>query len=30
MHAGTPREADLEKIYQEWLAGDGRFVAIRA
>lgn len=30
MHAGTPREANLEKIYQEWLAGDGRFVAIRA
>jgi hypothetical protein len=30
MHAGTPREADLEKVYQEWLAGDGRFVAIRA
>ena len=30
MHAGTPQEADLPMIYQEWLRGDGRFVAIRA
>jgi hypothetical protein len=30
MHAGTPREADLNKIYDEWLAGAGCFVAVRA
>ncbi|MEX2306818.1 MAG: DUF6807 family protein [Pirellulales bacterium] len=30
LHAGTPQEADLNKIHQEWLSGDGRFVAIRA
>jgi hypothetical protein len=30
IHAGTPQEADLDKIYQEWLSGNGRFVAIRA
>jgi hypothetical protein len=27
LHSGTPQEADLDKVYQEWVSGKGRFVA---
>ncbi|MEX2172534.1 MAG: DUF6807 family protein [Pirellulales bacterium] len=30
MHAGTPREANLDKLYQEWVNGNGRFIAVQS
>jgi hypothetical protein len=29
LHAGTPREADLDNLYRQWIHDDGWFVALR-